>query len=604
LAIEQVKLAPVYVRRRAKRLFAFYLLTVFRRFGQNRVCSKILGIQLMTKTFRLSALLLFAIFSISVGAQTGREPQQQHTFDAQHYVIRTNFDRAAKTVFGDTTVVVKPLQNNFRTLSLDAANLQIQSITFENSAKPLSFRLSAGKINIALDKDFAPSDTISVRIKYKTVKPKAGIYFVDAQRAEKGALARSAQIWTQGEPEDNRYWFPSYDSPDDKATTEQFITVGADETAIANGELLETRMNRDGTKTFHYRMNAPHPTYLTSLVVGKYARVVDEYNGVPLAFYVYPGSEQIVQPAYGKTKKMFAAFENLIGIKFPFNKYDQTVVADFRFGGMENITATTMADTEIYSALRDGGDRVAVENLVSHELAHSWFGNLVTCKNWSNLWLNEGFATFMESVFLENEYGRDAYLAEMRQNAESYFIEETFVKHPLVNPRAKPDILLFDSTTYKKGGFVVHMLRETVGDEIFWKAINAYLNAHRFESVETADLQRAFEIASGKNLDWFFDQWTRKAGFPRLEIEPAYDDAARQLTLRIRQTQKADSQTPAVFRIYADVEIQTAKNAKTERIEMNAREQIFKFSVSEKPTGIIFDKNDQVLKKLEIAPIK
>jgi aminopeptidase N len=555
---------------------------------------------------KIKLAFLFAVISAQFSiAQTA--PQRARTFDAEHYTIRTSFDRKTKTVFGETTIVVKPLQNDFRTLSLDAVNLQVESVTPENGTKPLVFMNNSGKLDITLDKAYKQNETVSVRIKYRAVNPRAGVYFVEPL-SRNGKTIRPAQIWTQGEPEDNRHWFPSYDFPDDKATTEQFITTtAADETAIGNGELIETKSNANGTKTFHYRMTQPHATYLVSFVVGKYQKFSDKYGALQLNYYLYPDrveSEQIVPRAFGKTAKMFAVFEKATGIKFPFAKYDQTVVGNFdAFAGMENITATTMADTEIYGAVEPAKLR-ETENLVAHELAHSWFGNLVTCKNWSELWLNEGFATFMESVFIENEYGRAAYLQEMQSNAfQAFAQEDASLKHPLVNLRARPDPLLFDSITYKKGGFVVHMLRETVGDEMFWKSINVYLNRHKTGSVETTDLQRAFEQTTGKDLNWFFDQWTRKAGYPRLMIEPAYSPATQQLRLTVKQTQKADSQTPAFFRLFAAVQIETPDGTKTERIEMNAREQTFTFSVPRTPTKIVFDPGEQILKKLEMEPL-
>lgn len=188
---------------------------------------------------------------------------------------------------------------------------------------------------------------ISIRFKY-SVKPSKGVYFVDAD-TEDGKVIRAAQIWTQGEPEEAHHWFPSYDFPDDKATSEQFITTEKGETAIGNGELIETIENADGTKTFHYKMPIPYSTYLTSFVVGTYTKVSDSHKNIPLGFYMYPGSEAIAQKAYGKTKDMMRVFEGLTGVDFPYNKYDQTIVANFNFGGMENMTATTMADTEIFS---------------------------------------------------------------------------------------------------------------------------------------------------------------------------------------------------------------------------------------------------------------
>jgi aminopeptidase N len=267
---------------------------------------------------------------------------------------------------------------------------------------------------------------------------------------------------------------------------------------------------------------------------------------------------------------------------------------------MENITATTLSDIEILSAVQ-GERNVEIENLVSHELAHSWFGNLVTCKNWANLWLNEGLATFMESAFLEREYGREAYLREMRKNAEFFFAQEDVgLRHPLLNFRAKPDAFLFDTTTYKKGGFVIHMLREAVGEEMFWKSLNNYLTTHKFQNVETDDLQKAFEQTTSQNLDWFFDQWIRKAGYPRLQIEPAYNPVGKQLVLKIRQTQKTDSQIPEVFRFTTEIEITTPEGSKVEKIVMNQREQSFSFPVAAKPTKIDFDIGERILKKFEI----
>ena len=537
------------------------------------------------------ALLFVVVMSVTAFAQENRV----RTFDAQHYVIRTSFDRAAQTAFGETTVRLKPLAPKFKQFWLDAVDLQVESVLLESGGdKTLQFESAKERLNITLDKEYAPDDEIAVRVKYKVVKPELGLFFIKEQT--KGNRPHSAQIWTQGEPEDNRRWFPSYDSPDDKATTEQFITTTApDEIAVANGELVEVKTNPDDTKTFHYRMTVPHPTYLTSLIVGKFEQVADKFNNVPLTYNVYPGTKSIVPIAFAKTPKMMRVFGDKLKIEFPFNKYEQTVVADYTtFGAMENITATTIGDTEIYEA----GQRQA-ETVVSHELAHSWFGDLVTCKNWANLWLNEGAATFFEAVFVENEYGRDQYLDEMRKNEMAYLEEEKVLKHPLLNPRARPNVLLFDSTTYKKGGFVLHLLRDTVGDELFWKSLTNYLNKHKYANVETADLQAAFEETTGQNLDWFFEQWVRKAGSPNLKITPTYNAATKKLTVKIEQTQKPDSQTPAVFRFTSAIEFDN----KIEKIEMNRREQTFTFDAAKKPTEISFDPYEQVLKKVEIAKI-
>lgn len=547
----------------------------------------------MTKTKFIRPAFLFLIFLFifpAAGQDSAKNFNRERTFDVQHYTIRTSFDRREKTVFGETTVSLKPLKDDFKILELDSAGIEYDFVRLEPENKNLDYRLENEKIIIALDKSYKPGETISVRFKYSAT-PAKGVYFVDAL-IENGKVEKDAQIWTQGEPEEAHHWFPSYDFPDDKATSEQILTVEKGETAIANGELLERRENGNGTVTFHYKMNQPHSTYLTSFVIGKYVKISDRYKNVPLGYYVYPGAESIAPAAYGNTKAMFRIFEELVGIEYPFNKYDQTMVANFSFGGMENITATTMADTEILFA---ESDKNSVEDLVSHELAHSWFGNLVTCRNWAELWLNEGFATFMEAVYREKMYGRADYNRKIRDDAAQYFAFEAVSKkrHGLYNTLADPknDADLFDTVTYQKGGAVIHTLRETVSNAAFWKAVNIYLNRHKYANVETPDLQKAMEEASGKNLDWFFRQWVYGAGHPRVEIQPIYNPTTKKLNLTVTQTHKTDKLTPAAFVLPMDVEIQTAEGTVSEKIEITSRKQTFAIQLKSKPDKLVFDKS-------------
>lgn len=528
---------------------------------------------------------------------------RERTYDIQHYIIRSKFNRAAKTYYGDETVVFKPLKTGFNTLNLDAAGMKFDWIKLgDENGRNLQYKQAGDKLIVTLDKAYSDSDTVSVRLKY-SAEPKKGVYFVDELK-EGEKVVRSSQVWTQCESEEARHWFPSYDSPDDKATTEQFITVPKDETAIANGELLETTENADGTKTFHYKMPVPHSTYLTSMIVGNYVKSEEKYKNIPLAYYVYPGTETIIPKAYGKTADMMRVFEELTGVDFPFNKYDQTIVANFNFGGMENITATTMADTEILAANYDFG-RENVMDLVSHELAHSWFGDLVTTKNWSNLWLNEGFATFMEAAYREKLNGRADYLRKVRGDALRWLGEDSagINRHPLLRPNAPTDDALFDTTTYQKGGAVIHTLREEIGDAAFWKGVNLYLNKHKFANVESPDLKKAMEEASGKDLTWFFNQWVYKGGFPRLNVKQAYSPATKKLTLTVTQIQRADSITPAVFVLPMDVEIVAPGGSKNEKIQINKRTQIFTFQTNGKPTKINFDKDEKIpLKLVKLLP--
>ncbi len=549
----------------------------------------------------LFAFFLFIICASSIPAQSSKlNFNRTRTYDVQHYILRVSFDRANKIVFGDTTVQLKPLKDNFNRVELDAAEMKFESVKLESDNKDLQYKMSGEKIYITFDKSYAPSDLISIRFKY-SVKPSKGIYFVKAD-VEDGKVVRPAQIWTQGEAEEAHHWFPSYDFPDDKATSEQFITVEKDETAIANGEPLETAENADGTKTFHYKMAVPHSTYLTSFVVGKYSKISDSYKNIPLGFYLYPGKESFAQKSFGKTKEIMRVFEELTKINFPYNKYDQTVVANFAFGGMENITATTMADTEIFT-----NPPQIVEDLVSHELAHSWFGNLVTCRNWAELWLNEGFATFMEAAYREKKYGRADYLRKIRENAQLFFVDETINqnRHGLYNLLARPDDSVFDTTTYQKGGAVIHTLRETVGTENFWKAVNLYLTRHKFQNVETSDLQKIMEEVSGKDLNWFFNQWVHGGGYPKLNVTQVYNASSRSLDLTVTQTHDFDKITPEAFILPMEIEITTANGIKIEKLEIKKREEVFSIKVDGKPIKVIFDKEEKIpLKTVKILTLE
>lgn len=570
-------------------------------------------------TFTLAFVLLISGFAPASTAQnrraaqrTVRRPQAaaprlqlegpQHTrpprtYDVLNYTIRTRFDAPNRTVIGDETVTLKPLTTGFQSFDLDASSMKIEAVTLTGSNTTLRWTQPPNKLSITLDRAYDPVEVVSIDIRYRAT-PERGLYFISQTRNGPGST-RSAQIWTQGEPEDNHYWFPCYDFPDDRATSEQYVTTGADEIAISNGALLETTSNPDGTRTFHWKMEQAHSSYLISLVVGTYAKITDSYKTIPVEYYTYHGTEDDARRAFAKTPEMMRIFGEKLNFEFPFNKYAQTIVANFVFGGMENITATTHADTEI---LNGGSNemRLSRENLISHELSHSWFGNLVTCKDWSHAWLNEGFATFMEAVFREHEAGREAYLSEMRSSTFLYFLEDTLkYRRPLVYDRYRSPIDLFDATLYKKGALVLHMLRQTVGDEMFWKSVNKYLNDNQNKVVETSDLQRAFEETTGLRLDWFFEQWVYKAGFPELRVRSRYDPRTRMLTLDVTQTQTADATTPAVFRLPVEIEISTAQGKRTERIEITERQQRFSFKLSGRPLLVRFDKDQDLLKKLD-----
>ncbi|MBA2380418.1 MAG: DUF3458 domain-containing protein, partial [Blastocatellia bacterium] len=515
-----------------------------------------------------------------------------------HYVLRVSFDHTKRTVFGDTTVRLKPLADNFREAELDAAALKFTSVTLDGSDTPLKYRTASNKVIVTLDRAYTPADEIALRFKY-TAQPKKGVYFVN-EKAEGGRRIHSRQIWTQGEPDEAHHWFPNFDFPSDKATTEQIITVQKGMTVIGNGHLLSVKQNDDGTVTSHFKMDIPHPTYLVSFVVGEYVRLEDKYRDIPLGYYMYPGTESVAARAYGKTKQMLEVFEQLTRVDYPFNKYDQTIVANFQFGGMENITATTMSDNDIFYANVDFL-RGNVEDLVAHEIAHSWFGNNVTMKNWAELWLNEGFATFLEAAVREKLNSRADYLRKIENDAQNYFADAATNRRQfgLFNETAGNVNTLFDrpAITYNKGGAVVHQLREQMGDEAFWKGLNFYLTRHRFGSVETTDLIKALEDSSGQKLQWFFDQWVYGTGHPALTVKHRYNAAEKSLEITVSQTQRSDRLTPEAFRLPIEIAIRANGETRIEKIDITKRSETFRIATASEPEAITLDPSQKIVLK-------
>lgn len=525
------------------------------------------------------------------------------TFDAKHYIVRLSFDRKNKRIFGETTVHLAPLSGGFTSFDLDAIAMKFDSVVLEPEGTPLKFKATNDKITINLPRAYAGGEAISVTLKY-SASPKKGLKFVDEKRSG-GQVVNPAQIWTDSEPDEVRYWFPSYDSPNDKATTEQFITVDKADTVIGNGEFITKTDNPEGTSTWHYKMPLPHPTYLTSFVAGRYVKVPDKYKEIPLDYYVYPGRESTIPAIFGRTKALMGIFEEITGLPYPFNKYDQVVIAGFKDAGMENITKTILSDTEIDFLLQR---QPMLDDLIAHELAHAWFGNLVTCRNWAELWLNEGFATFMEAVFREKTFGRAEYQSKIREDALHYMVQENTSKYRqgLFNRRAGDINMVFKNPaiTYSKGGAVIHTLRETVGEEAFWKAINLYLTRHKFGNVETTDLLNVMEETSGQDLDWFFNQWVYGTGYPTLDVEQTWDTNTNELKIKVRQTQKADELTPAAFTLPLNIEFNVGDEVRKEPVRITKREETFIFKTSKMPSSVEFDKEEKVpVKSVRIRPL-
>lgn len=544
----------------------------------------------------VALLLLQALVAPSAPAEAQARPRRARTVDVEHYHIALRFDEGRGEVSGATSVTFLPLADGLRELVLDAAGLTVSRVVLEPGGRELAFTIDAEAetLRIALDRAHAAGERATVRIEY-SARPARGLSFYPADPADP---SRPAQFWSQGEAADNHHWFPCWDAPDDKATSTVEMTVNGRFTTLSNGGLVATRPNPDGTRTFVWEQRQPHSSYLVSVVGGELQNVAAQQRApVPVSYLVPAALADRVPRSLGRTPEMLRFFAERFGVPYPWAKYTQAVVANFPFAGMENTSATTLAE----SALLD--ERAAVdassEDLVAHELAHQWFGNLVTCRDWSHIWLNEGFATYFAVVWTERDRGRDEYLYEMRGLAYERELVEGAPQRPLVfEDFGHPDEIFFGAPVYSKGAWVVHMLRRHLGEALFWRGIRAYLARYGYSTATTDDLRLALEEASGQQLDWFFEQWVLKPGHPKFRVETRYDAGTRALELTVSQVQDRSKGAP-IFRASAPVAIVTASGRRVERVWVDSAESRFTFTLDGPPLLVSFDPEADLLRTLE-----
>jgi aminopeptidase N len=455
------------------------------------------------------------------------------TVDVVHIDLYLEPDLERKHLDGVCTTTVRALDERVSLLTLDAVDLEISSV--ERSGKPLQFSSDGRHVQVTLDPALAPDEEATFVIRYSVTNPRHGLFFV------------GSHAWTQSQDENARYWFPCFDYPGEKQTTSATIVVPKGQFALSNGALLERR--DDGNRTvFVYRQDIPHSTYLVTLVVGPFVecdQTMHRAQGdLPVYYYVLPGREADGARAFGQTPRMIEVFEERLGTPYPYARYSQIAVSHFIFGGMENTSATTQTDRTLHD--EKAHLDFSSDPLVSHELAHQWFGDLLTCRDWSHAWLNEGFATFYEAVFREADLGYDEYVYDIFGCVERYLEEDADrYRRPIVCNRFRDPIELFDRHLYEKGGAVLHMLRGELGEGRFWRAMRRYVADNAQRSVETIDFIRAIEQSTGRNLRGFFDQWVFRGGHPQISAGLKWDEARKTLTVTIDQKQTIDANNPA-----------------------------------------------------------
>ena len=550
----------------------------------------------------LTCVALAHLATAPISAQTNLERvvngafTPSHDYDLIHQRIEVkHFDWDSTSFDGRVTTTVVSRRPGLDAVVLDMERrLEVRAVTAR--AKTLGYDRPGDSLVVRLARPAAFGDTVRFTVDYHgRIAQGRGLYFF---KEEPGRAHRPQQVYSGGGTDGNPRWIPTYGAPHDKATWELIATVPARLTVVSNGRLVSDRRVAGGLRTTHWSQERPASTYLISLVAAPLVKLRDRWRDVPLEYYVYAEDSALARPLFGSTPDVMETFVRLTGVRYPWNKYAQVTTADF-IGGMENVGATTLVDW--LPDPRAYRDRPWYHHtLIPHELAHQWFGNLVTAENWANYWLHEGLAQFMPGQYWGVKRGRhaeeDFYLDEYRQ----YLARDARRRTPLATYNS--------NVVYPKGALVLEMLKRHLGPERFWAAIKRYLTSHAYGTATSDDLRQAVLAATGESLDWFWSQWIYQAGHPEFDVSAVYDSSAAALTLTVRQTQMdsapSDSvnvrfTTPLAFRAPMAIRVGTGSGDIVAQALIDRREQTIRIEgIRELPTMVAFDDENAVLKTL------
>ncbi|MEA5553153.1 M1 family metallopeptidase [Anabaena cylindrica UHCC 0172] len=517
----------------------------------------------------------------------------------EHIFLDLSLDIPNQSYYGNCSIRLLPIRNNIERLTLDAVNLNIQSVQVDEV--PQKFEYDGEKLAIQLSQPTQTGKRLLIAIAYSVEKPQRGIYFI---QPDKHYPDKPTQVWTQGEDEDSRFWFPCFDYPGQLSTSEIRVRVPKYLIAISNGELIHTQENGND-KIYHWLQQQVHPTYLMTLAVGDFAEIRDEWQGKPVTYYVEKGREADAKRSMEKTPRMIEFLSEKYGYPYPFPKYAQVCVDDFIFGGMENTSTTLLTDRCLLDE-RATLDNRNTESLVVHELAHQWFGDLLVIKHWSHAWIKEGMASYSEVMWTEHEYGiQDAAYYRLLE-ARSYLSEDSSrYRRPMVTHVYREAIELYDRHIYEKGSCVYHMIRTELGDELFWQAIQTFVNDYAHQTVETVDLLRSIEKATGRNLTFLFDQYVYRGGYPDFKVAYSWDGDANLAKVTVTQTQASTDNNGQKDLFDLKIPIgfgytQPKLELKSFTVRVNEREQSFYFPLTSKPDFISFDVGNNYLKTVAL----
>lgn len=522
--------------------------------------------------------------------------------DITHTKLEVRFDWQNAWLYGKATLDIKPYFYPVKKLYLNARGMDIYKVQLVGAKgnADLKYAYENDSLKIDLDKEYTRNDKYTVFIDYKSkpnelksggsqaITDDKGLYFINPKGEDKNKMP---QIWTQGETQSNSAWFPTIDSPNEKFTDEIYMTVDDKYTTLSNGLLKDSKKNADGMRTDHWVMDLPHSAYLVMMAVGEFKKVVDKpWNGKEISYYVEKEYEPYAKSIFGHTGEMIEFYSNKLGTPYAWQKYAQVVARDYVSGAMENTSATLHGEF-VYQTDRELLDKSNGEDVISHELFHQWFGDLATAESWSNLSLNESFATYGEYLWEEYKFGLDAADAHSYGSRQGYIMQSSQKDPPLIRFEYNNREDMFDGISYNKGGQILHMLRKEVGDEAFFASLKLYLERNRFKNAEVNDLRLAFEEVTGNDLNWFFNQWYMRGGHPVLDINYSYD-AANKL-VRVKVDQKQDFEENPLYRLPVYVDIYfgdgASKNIVREKIVVTRVSEEFTFPANTKPSLVNFD---------------
>jgi len=482
--------------------------------------------------------------------------------DLVHTKLELKPDYSKSWVYGKAWVTLKPHFYTTDTVTLDAKGMEIKQVAVLKNNKPanLKYTYDDFQLRIKLDRSYKANESYTLYIDY-IAKPDEfeekyshgdmlgikGFYFINPRGEEKD---KPTQIWTQGETESNSAWFPTIDKTNQKTTEELTVTVPGKYVTLSNGLLISQKKNADGTRTDYWKMDLPHAPYLFFLGVGDYAIIKDKWRNKEVNYYVEPAFASTAKKIFGNTPEMINFYSTITGVDYPWPKYSQITGRDYVAGAMENTSATLHQESAQQDA-RELVDGNRWETVIAHELFHQWFGDYVTTESWSNLTLNESFADYSQTLWMGYKYGKDAGDAENFQGMQGY-LNSGLDKLNLVRFYYADKEEMFDPISYQKGGCILHMLRNFVGDSAFFKSLNNYLTTNKFKSAEAQQLRLAFEEVTGRDLNWFFNQWYYGSGHPVVDIDYVYDDAAGNVKVIIKQNQRSGKifQLPLAVDVY------------------------------------------------------